>query len=77
MRADLTKAFHDNKAMVDDILTMAYFPFIDSLSYRHLEQWQREVKAPSERRLTSVAVTRLTQDITRWTWSARRTSSAG
>ena len=64
VRADLTKAFHGNKAMVDDILTMAYFPFIDNLSYRHLEQWQREVKAPSERRLTSVAVTRLTQDIT-------------
>lgn len=64
VKADLTKAFHGNKAMVDDILTMAYFPFIDSLSYRHLEQWQREVKAPSERKLTSVAVTRLTQDIT-------------
>ena len=64
VKADLTKAFHGNKAMVDDILTMAYFPFIDNLSYRHLEQWQREVKAPSERKLTSVAVTRLTQDIT-------------
>lgn len=64
VKADLTKAFHGNKAMVDDILTMAYFPFIGNLSYRHLEQWQREVKAPSERKLTSVAVTRLTQDIT-------------
>ena len=64
VRADLTKTFHGNKEIVDDILTMAYFPFIDNLSYSHLGQWQREVKAPSERKLTSTAVTRLTQGIT-------------
>ena len=64
VREDLTKAFGGNAEMVDDILTMAYFPFIDNLSYSHLAQWQREVKAPSERKLTSTLVTRLTQDIT-------------
>lgn len=45
-------------------LTMAYFPFVDNLSYSHLAQWQREVKAPSGRKLTSKAVTLLTQSIT-------------
>ena len=64
VKADLIKAFHGNREIVNDILTMAYFPFIDNLSYRHLELWQREVKAPSERKLTSAAITRLTQDIT-------------
>lgn len=64
VREDLLKAFGGNAEMVDDILTMAYFPFIDNLSYSHLAQWQREVKAPSRRKLTSTMVTRLTQDIT-------------
>ena len=58
------KAFGGNAEMLNDILTMAYFPFIDNLSYSHLAQWQREVKAPSERKLTSTLITRLTQDIT-------------
>lgn len=64
VRDDLMKAFGGNAEMVNDILTMAYFPFIDNLSYSHLAQWQREVKAPSERKLTSTLITRLTQDIT-------------
>ena len=64
IRKDLLKVFGDNAEIVDDILTMAYFPFIDNLSYSHLSQWQREVKAPSARKLTSTAVTRLTQAIT-------------
>jgi len=64
IRKDLLKVFGDNAEIVDDILTMAYFPFIDNLSYNHLSQWQREVKAPSARKLTSTAVTRLTQAIT-------------
>ena len=68
VREDLVRTFHSNREIVDDILTMAYFPFIDNLSYRHLEQWQREVKSPSGRRLTSTAITRLTQDITEKNW---------
>lgn len=61
---DLRSVFGGNQEIVDDILTMAYFPFIDNLSYNQLEQWQREVKTPSERRLNSQAVTRLCQSIT-------------
>ena len=64
VREDLLTVFGGNSETVDDILTMAYYPFLDNLSYNHLSQWQREVKAPSERRLTSTAVTRLAQSIT-------------
>lgn len=61
---DLRKVFAGNMEMVNDILTLAYFPFIDNLSYNQLSLWQREVKAPSERVLNSVNITRLTQHIT-------------
>jgi hypothetical protein len=61
---DLRKVFAGNMEMVNDILTLAYFPFIDNLSYNQLSLWQREVKAPSERVLNSVNITRLTQRIT-------------
>jgi transposase len=47
-----------------EILTLAYFPFIDNISYSQLAHWQREVKAPTEERLTPKAVTLLTQSIT-------------
>ena len=50
--------------MVNDVLTMAYFPFVDNLSYNQLSQWQKEVKSPSEHELNSVNITRLTQSIT-------------
>ena len=50
--------------MVNDVLTLAYYPFIDNLSYNQLSFWQREVKAPSDRVLNSVSITRLTQSIT-------------
>jgi len=39
--------------IVNDILTLAYFPFIENLSNNQLSQWQREVKAPSGRNLNS------------------------
>lgn len=61
---DLKHVFAGNMEMVNDILTLAYFPFIDNLSYNQLSQWQREVKAPSERDLNSVNITRLSQSIT-------------
>ena len=43
---------------------MAYFPFVDSLSYSQLARWQKEVKAPTEISMTPKAVTMLTQSIT-------------
>ena len=62
--ADLKKVFNGNMEMVNDVLTLAYYPFIDNLSFNQLSFWQREVKAPSERVLNSVNITRLTQSIT-------------
>ena len=64
VKDDLLKVLDGNHEMVNDVLTMAYFPFVDNLSYNQLSQWQKEVKAPSEHELNSVNVTRLTQSIT-------------
>lgn len=64
VKQDLIEATGGNVEKTDKILTMAYFPFVDNLSYSHLARWQREVKAPTEYALTPDAVTRLTQSIT-------------
>lgn len=64
IKDDLLKVLDGNNEMVNDVLTMAYFPFIENLSYNQLSQWQKEVKAPSEHELNSVNITRLTQAIT-------------
>lgn len=64
VKEDLSKVFNNNMEIVEDVLTMAYFPFIENLSYNQLHQWQKEVKAPSNRELNSTNITRLTQSIT-------------
>lgn len=64
LTSDLKAVFDGNVEMVKDILTLAYFPFVDNLTYAHLARWQREVKAPSDRVLDSKAITYLTQSIT-------------
>lgn len=64
VKDDLLKVLGGNHEMVNDVLTLAYFPFIENLSYSQLSQWQKEVKAPSEHELNSVSITRLTQSIT-------------
>lgn len=64
VKDDLLKVFEGNLEKTNEVLTMAYFPFIDSLSYSQLSRWQKEVKAPSDISLTPKAVTLLTQSIT-------------
>lgn len=64
VRDDLLRVFGGNREKVDQILTMAYYPFIDNLSYSHLARWQKEVKAPTDISMTPKAVTLLTQSIT-------------
>jgi hypothetical protein len=64
IRKDLMTVFNGNGEIVNDILTLAYFPIITEYSYRRLPRWQRIVKTPSERELTPSYVTRLTQNIT-------------
>lgn len=64
IRKDLMIVFNNNQEMVNDILTLAYFPIITEYSYRRLPRWQRIVKSPSDHELTPSYVTRLTQSIT-------------
>ena len=62
--SDLTKVFGGNLEKVQDILTLAYYLFLDNRTYAHIEKWQREVKTPSVHTLTSSSITRLAQGIT-------------
>lgn len=64
VKDDLMKVFDNNLEKVNEILTMAYFPFIDNLSYSQLSRWQKEVKSPTDISLTPKVVTLLTQSIT-------------
>ncbi len=61
---DLQKVFGGNAEMAQDILTLAYFLFLDSRTYSHIEKWQRIAKTPSVHTLTSSSITRLSQSIT-------------
>lgn len=62
--SDLVKVFEGNLEMAQDVLTLAYYLFLDNRSYAHIEKWQREVKTPSGHTLTSSSITRLAQHIT-------------
>jgi transposase len=64
VKDDLMKVFDGNIEKVNQILTLAYFPFVDNLTYAHLSRWQKEVKSPTDIKLTSKNVTLLTQSIT-------------
>ncbi len=64
IRKDLLQVFHGNKALVNDILTLAMFPYVTGYTYNRVERWQRIVKAPSDRPLNPPAITHLTQSIT-------------
>ena len=61
---DLQKVFGGNLEKAQDVLTLAYYLFLDNRTYAHIEKWQREVKAPSVHTLTSSSITRLAQGIT-------------
>jgi hypothetical protein len=64
IRQDLEKVFDGNKEIVDDILTLAFFPYVTKYTYNRVARWQRLVKAPSDRELAPAYITRLTQSIT-------------
>ena len=64
IRQDLVKVFDGNKEFVNDILTLAFFPYITKYTYNRVPRWQKLVKAPSDRELTPTYITRLTQSIT-------------
>ena len=45
LRRDLEEVFEGNKALVDDVLTLAIFPYVTGDNYNRVERWQRIVKA--------------------------------
>jgi len=49
---------------VDDIITLAIFPYITKFTYNRVAGWQKVAKSPSSRELTPKAITLLTQSIT-------------
>ena len=64
IRQDLEAVFNGNREIVDDILTLAIFPYLSKFTYNRVARWQRAAKAPSSRELTPTEITRLTQSIT-------------
>lgn len=64
IRADLEKVFEGNREIVDDIMTLAMFPYITNFSFSRLARWQRIEKSPSKRTLAPCDITRLAQSIT-------------
>ena len=61
---DLEAVFNGNREIVDDIFTLAIFPYITKFTYSRVARWQRAAKSPSSRVLTPKAITLLTQSIT-------------
>jgi hypothetical protein len=64
IRHDLEAVFSSNREIVDDILTLAVFPYLTKFSYSRVARWQKISGAPSSRELTPTEITRLTQSIT-------------
>jgi hypothetical protein len=64
IRQDLEAVFHGNREIVDDIITLAIFPYLTKFTYNRVARWQRAAKSPSSRELTPKAITLLTQSIT-------------
>lgn len=64
IRQDLESVFNGNSEIVDDIITLAIFPYITKFTYNRVARWQEVAGAPSQRELTPTEITRLTQSIT-------------
>jgi hypothetical protein len=63
VRQDLERVFGGNRELVDDILTMAMYPYLTRWSYNRLEGWQDYTRTPSSRALTPSVITAITQSI--------------
>jgi len=64
IRQDLESVFSGNCEIVDDILTLAIFPYITKYNYSRVARWQKVAAAPSSRELMPKVITLLTQSIT-------------
>ena len=63
VRKDLEEVFDGNKDMVDDIMTLAMYPYMTNFAYSRLARHQEVYKFPTSRLLTPPDITRLTQSI--------------
>ena len=63
IRQDLETVFGGNREIVDDIITLAIFPYITKFTYNRVARWQDVAAAPSARELSPTEITRLTQSI--------------
>lgn len=64
IRQDLNSVFMGNSEFVDDLLTLAIYPYLTGWTFNRVARWQTYSRAPSSRELTPSAITRLTQSIT-------------
>jgi hypothetical protein len=64
IRQDLESVFGGNAEIVDDIFTLAIFPYITKFTYNRVARWQDVARTPSARELTPSVITGLTQSIT-------------
>jgi hypothetical protein len=64
IQQDLESVFGGNREIVDDILTLAMFPYLTKFNYSRVARWQQIAASPSIRYLTPTEITRLTQSIT-------------
>lgn len=63
VRKDLEEVFDGNKDMVDDIMTLAMYPYMTNSAYSRLARHQEVYKFPTSRVLTPPDITRLTQSV--------------
>lgn len=63
VRQDLEEVFEGNKDMVDDIMTLAMYPYMTNFAYSRLARHQEVYKFPTSRVLTPPDITHLTQSI--------------
>jgi hypothetical protein len=64
IRQDLENVFDGNREIVNDIMTLAVFPYLTKFNYSRVARWQKVAAAPSSRELTPKAITLLTQSVT-------------
>ena len=61
---DLLKTFQGNNAIVHEIMSLAFFPFLSGKCFSRFAKWQNSHKTLLDYTLTSSSITRLSQSIT-------------
>ena len=64
IKEDLLKTFDGDEQMVNDILTIAMFPYVTTYNLSRLARWQNLEKYPSSKTLSPPVITLISQAIT-------------